>query len=112
MTQEALEKRDSGQRPTLTIDSTNLLLGHELALLVDGLKIGPKVDISLRHQPTADDKTAGHLLVVGTPDQLDVFERALHVYQETLGDDLSGHVLDARMNDFFALQTKRYSPSS
>ena len=109
MGQEAIERRQTTARPTLTIDSTNLSLGHELALLVDKLEIGPKVGISLRRRPTADDKTAGHLLVIGTPEQINVFQRAYNVYQESVSSGMSDLALKSEMGNFFSLQKIRYS---
>ena len=108
MTQEAIERRGSTIRPTLTIDSTDLLLGHKLALLVDKLGLGPKVDISLRRRPTVDDKTAGHLLVIGTPEQINVFQRAFNVYQESVSSGMSELALKSEMGNFFSLQALRY----
>jgi len=107
MVHEAIERRDTA-RPTLTIDSTDLSLGHELALLVDRLRIGPRVDISLRRRPTADDKTAGHLLVIGTPEQINVFRRAYNVYQESVSAGMSELALQSEMRTFFSLQQLRY----
>ncbi len=108
MGHEAIERRTTTVRPTLIIDSTDLLLGHNLVLLVDKLRLGPKVDISLRLKPTADDKTAGHLLATGTSNQLDVLRRAFNVYGESLRSGLSGRALDAEMDNFFDLQKRRY----
>ncbi len=112
MTQEAIETRGTVTRPTLTVDSTDLPLGHGLALLVDRLRLGPQVGVTLRHLPTPEDKAAGNLLIRGTHDQLDIFERALGVYQHSVAEGLSGRVLEARMNDFFALQARRYGLTS
>lgn len=108
MTQEALEGRGTVTRPTLIVGSTDLLLGHELALLVDRLRLGPRVDVSLRRRPTADDKTAGHLLVIGTSEQINVFERAFSVYQESVDSGMSELALKAEMGTFFSLQELRY----
>jgi hypothetical protein len=112
MTQEAIERRGDMSRFTLNIDSTDLVLGHELALLVDGLRLGPRVDVTLQRHPTPDDKTTGHLSVNGTTEQLDVFKRALGVYRESVAAKLSGRALDAEMTNFFALQAIRYGITS
>jgi hypothetical protein len=109
MTQEAIERGDM-TRFTLNIDSTDLPLGHELALLVDGLRLGPRVDVTLHRQPTPE--TTGHLSVNGTSEQLKVFTRALGVYQESVAANLSGRALDAEMTNFFALQAIKYKITS
>lgn len=112
MTQEAIERRGAVTRPTLTVDSTDLLLGDKLALLVDRLRLGPKVDVSLRRRPTADDKTAGHLLVIGTSEQINVFKRAFNVYQESVEAGMSERALKSEMDTFFSLQQLRYGQRS
>lgn len=109
MTQEAIKGRESAPSPTLTVATTNLLLGHEIGLFVDRLGLGRKVGVTLRLRPTPEDKTAGHLLISGTPEQLDVFRRALNLHQESIAAGLSGRVLDTAMNHFLALQAIRYN---
>jgi hypothetical protein len=109
MTHEAIERRETISRFTATINSTDLPLGHKLASLVDKLQLGLDVDVALEPNPTPEDPKTGSLLISGTPDQLDIFKRALNIHQESIAGGLSGRALDAEMSNFFALQAIRYA---
>jgi len=85
-----------------------LPLADKLARLVDEVGLGSNVGVTLRRKrPDSID-----LLISGTPDQLDVFKRAINLHQEFVRRGFTGLALDAEMNNFVALQKIRYRKSS
>ena len=108
MTTEAID-RGQPERHSEPVNITDLNLGHALALLVDTLNLGPTtVGVTLRKRPTSDDKTAGDILVTGTPEQVNVFKHALGTYQEAVAGRMSPRAIQSVMHNFVMMQELRH----
>jgi hypothetical protein len=106
---QAIESRTTRIRTTRTFDNISLPLGTQIAKLVDAVYLSNgTVSVTAQHTPTAEDPNPQKIRVGGTPEQIDVFSRALSFYETSVAEGFTDKALSDRMGFFVSDQIVRY----